>query len=396
MPYPEPDKLILLRESTSTFPIGSVSYPNYLDWREGQRSFTDLALLRRTSVNFAHVGGDSTPERVGAAEVTWNYLAVLQMKPMLGRDFVEDDDVPNGRKVVLIGESVWQKQFGGSPQVLGQQVILDGVPREIIGVYPADVRYPRKAEMLLPLGDLRAQQNVTQRGNHPGFSALGRLKPGVSLEQAGADLNAIAVALEQKYPDTNTTRRVKAQPLLEAAVGDYRHSLNLLLAAVVCVLLIACANVANLQLARAVSRSKELAIRAALGAGRWRLARQLLTESTLLAVAGGVAGVMLAIWSLDGIKALSPANVTRFQETHIDPLALIFTAVVAILAGILVGLWPAFRISRTATLSGVLHEAGSRGGSDGAGRQRARAALVVTQVALAVVLLAAAGLTLKS
>ncbi|MGI8821195.1 MAG: ABC transporter permease [Chthoniobacterales bacterium] len=396
LPYPEPEKLILLRESTSTFPFGSVSYPNYLDWREGQRSFTDIALLRRTNVNFASIGGEAGPERIDAAQVTWNYLAILGMKPKLGRDFLEADDVPKGPKVVLIGEALWQKQFGGARDVLGKQVILDGVPREIVGVYPSDVRYPRKTEMLLPLGDLRAQANVLQRGNHPGFSALARLKPGVTLQQADAELNAIAVALEQKYPDTNTTRRVKAQQLLQAAVGDYRQSLQLLLAAVVCVLLIACANVANLQLARAVSRGKELAIRAALGAGRWRLTRQLLIESTLLGLAGGAAGVILAIWSLDGIKALSPANVTRFQETRIDPLALLFTAGVAIAAGLLVGIWPALRISRTATLSNVLHEAGSRGGSGGAGRQRARAVLVVTQVALAVVLLAAAGLTLKS
>lgn len=396
LPYPDPDKLIMLRESTSTFPFGSVSLPNYLDWREGQRSFTDLALLRRNSVNFASMRGDSTPERMGAAEVSWNYLNVLGLKPKMGRDFAEADDVPNGPKVALISETVWKKHFGGSSSVLGQQVMVDGVAREIIGVVPPELRYPRRAEIFLPLGDIRAQPNVTQRGNHPGFSALGRLKPNVTLQQADADLNAIAVALEKKYPDTNTTRRIKAQQLLEAAVGDYRQSLKLLLGAVLCVLLIACANVANLQLARAVARSKELAIRAALGAGRWRLARQLLTESTLLALGGGAAGVMLAVWSLDAIKRLSPANVTRFQETGIDLVALLFTAGIAIAAGILVGVWPALRISRTATLATVLHEAGTRGGSDGAARHRARAVLVITQVALAVILLAVAGLTLKS
>ncbi len=396
LPYPEPDKLILVREKTATFPIGSVSYPNYLDWREGQRSFTDLALLRRTSVNFALMGGDAAPERMGGAQVTWNFLSVLGMKPKIGRDFAESDDVPNAGKVVLISDSVWRQQFGGRDSVLGTQVMVDGVPREIIGVLPAEVRYPRLAQIFLPLGDLRAEPEVLQRGNHPGFSALGRLKPGVTIAQASADLNAVAIALDQKYPDTNTTRRITTDRMLEAAVGDYRHSLHLLLAAVLCVLLIACANVANLQLARAVARSKELAIRAALGAGRWRLARQLLTESTLLALVGGAAGIMLAVWSLDAIKALSPAGVSRFQEVRIDPLALMFTASIAVVAGILVGVWPALRISGTATLSTVLHDAGTRGGSGGAGRQRARSALVVTQVALAVVLLAAAGLTLKS
>ncbi len=396
LPYPEPEKLIVLREKTSTFPNGSVSYPNYLDWREGQRSFTDLALLRRNNVNFALAGGESVPERIGAAQITWNFLAVLGVQPKLGRDFREADDVPNAAKVALISEALWQRQFGGAGNVLGQQVIVDGVPREVIGVLPANVGYPRLAQIYLPLGDLRQQESVLSRGNHPGFSVLGRLKPRVTMPQAEADLNAIAAALEQKYTDTNTSRRVNMAQLLEVAVGDYRHSLNLLLAAVICVLLIACANVANLQLARAVSRSKELAIRAALGAGRWRLARQLLTESTLLALVGGAAGIMLATWSLDGIKALSPANVARFQETRIDPVALVFTGGIAMAAGILVGVWPALRISRTATLSSVLHESGSRGGSDGAARQRARSVLVITQVALAVILLAAAGLTLKS
>ncbi|MFN2475442.1 MAG: ABC transporter permease [Chthoniobacterales bacterium] len=396
LPYPEHEKLIVLRETTPTFPSGSVSLPNFLDWREGQRSFTDIALLRRSSVNFATIGGESVPERIGAAQVTWNFLAVLGIHPRVGRDFLESDDVPNAAKVALIAENLWQRQFGGSNSVLGKQIMVNGVAREIIGVLPADVRYPRLAQIYLPLDDVRAQENVLARGNHPGFSALGRLKPGITLQQANADLDAIAVGLEHKYPDTNTGRRVEAKPLLEVAVGDYRRSLHLLLGSVACVLLIACANVANLQLARAVSRAKELAIRAALGAGRWRLAAQLLTESTLLAALGGGAGIMLATWSIDAIKTLSPQNVPRFQEINIDPVALMFTAAIAVVAGILVGIWPAFRISGSATHVTVLHEAGSRGGSGGVSRQRARSALVVTQVALAVVLLAGAGLTLKS
>jgi putative ABC transport system permease protein len=396
LPYPEPDNLLLLRERTPTFPSGSVAYPNYLDWREGQRSFTDIALLRRSNVNFASTGGETEPERIPGAQVSWNFMAVLGLKPRLGRDFTEADDVPNAHKVAIVTPEFWQKRFGGAPDILGKQIMVNGVPREIIGVAPPELQYPRLSQIYVPLGDLRKEEGVLARGNHPGFSALARLKPGVTLQQANADLDAIAAVLEQKYPDTNTGRRVDMKQLLEVAIGDYRHSLRLLLAAVGCVLLIACANVANLQLARAVSRSKELAIRAALGASRWRLAGQLLTESTLIALLGGSAGIMLAVWSLDGIRALSPPNVTRFQDTKIDLVALLFTAAVAIISGVLVGVWPALRISRTATLSTVLHEAGSRGGSGGASRQRARSALVVTQVALAVVLLAGAGLTLKS
>jgi putative ABC transport system permease protein len=397
LPYPEPDRLILLRESTSTFPSGSVSYPNYLDWRAGQRTFTDLALIRREALNFAlTAGGDAAPDRVNGARVTYNYLSILGVKPLIGRDLTEADDQPGSAPVVLIGETIWRTRFAKSPTVLGQQVVVDGVPREIIGVLPEWVKFPRLSQIWVPLAELRKEENVVRRGNHPGFSSLGRLKPGVPLKQAKADLDTIAVALEKQYPDTNTTRRVSMELLLEASVGEYRQSLHLLLGAVACVLLIACANVANLQLARALARLKELAVRAALGASRWALARQLLAESTLLAVFGAAAGVMLAVWSLDMIVALSPQNIPRFQETRIDFTALLFTGIVALTAGILAGIWPAWRISNTEELSLVLHESGSRGGSGGAARQRARSALVIAQVALAVVLLATAGLTLKS
>ena len=396
LPYPEPDKLILLREKTATFPSGSVSYPNYLDWRAGQRSFTDLVLMRRDSFNFAIPGGQTPPERINGARVSFNYLGVLEMKPIIGRDLTEADDRPGAAPVVLIGENVWRTRCGASQNILGQQVMIDGVMREVIGVLPASIKTPRLTQIWVPLHELRANQSMLERGNHPGFSALGRLKPGVSLTQANADLDVIAVALEKQYPHTNATRRVGMQGLLDASVGEYRHNLNLLLAAVGCVLLIACANVANLQLARALSRAKELAVRAALGASRWQLARQLLAESVLLAVLGAAAGVVLAVWSLDAIIALCPPNIPRFQETRIDGAALLYTGLVALSAGVLAGIWPAWKISRTEALSVVLHEAGARGGSGGIVRQRARSVLVITQVALAVVLLAGAGLTLKS
>ncbi len=396
LPYPEPDRLVLLREVTNAFPNGSVSYPNFLDWREGQRSFTDLTLARRELYNFSLIGGMTAPERVGGGRVTANYLSVLELKPLLGRDLIEADDVPGAAPVALISERLWKSKFGSSPKVLGQKIMLDGIGREIVGVTPDALRYPRLAEIWIPLADVRKEEGVLSRGNHPGFSAVGRLKPGVSLPQAQADLNAIAAELERRYPDSNAGRRVQMELLLESVVGDYRHSLNLLLGAVVCVLLIACANVANLQLARAMARRKELAVRAALGASRGQLMRQMLTESLLLSVLGGVAGIFLAIWSLDAILALSPSRVTRFQETRIDLAALFFTGGVALCAGILVGLWPAWRVSKSAALSMVLHEAGTRGGSGGLRGQRVRSALVITQVALAVVLLAGAGLTLKS
>lgn len=396
LPYPKPENLILLRERTNTFESGSVSYSNYLDWRAAQHSFTDIGLVRREAFNFATIGGDAQPDRINGARVTFNYLALLEMKPLIGRDLSEADDQPGSTPVVLIGENLWRTRFGKSQKVLGQHVVVDNVQREIVGVLPEAVKFPRLTQMWLPLAELRKDENVLQRGNHPGFSSLGRLKPGVSMQQANADLDTIAAALAKQYPETNTGRRLQMRPLLEASVGDYRNSLNLLLAAVGCVLLIACANVANLQLARAVSRAKELAVRAALGASRWSLARQLLTESTLLACFGAAAGVILAIWSLDAIISLAPRDIPRFQETRIDLTALLFTGTIALAAGILSGVWPAWRISNTEALSGALHESGTRGGSGGAARQRARSALVVIQVALAVVLLASAGLTLKS
>ena len=395
LPYPHSEQLISIRERTPTFPGGSVSYPNFLDWRAAQHSFTDISLFRRESYNVSTPKGGIAPERIGGGRIMFNFLTVLGVAPQLGRDFSEADDVPKGPKVALISDKLWRTRFGASREVLGKQLLIDSVPFEIVGVLPSIVRLPRLAEIYVPLGDERAKPGVLLRDNHPGFGAVGRLKPGVTLEQANADLDTIAAALEKKYPDSNTGRRLTMQRLLDSSVGQYRQSLYMLLGAVVCVLLIACANVANLQLARMLVRGKELAVRSALGASGWRLTRQVLTESAVLAVLGALAGVFLAVWSLDAILALSPAHVARFQETRIDITALVFTIVVAILSGVLVGIWPAWRISKNNSLALALHES-ARGSSDGLAKQRARAGLVITQVALAVVLLAGGGLMLKS
>ena len=396
LPYPDPDKLIVLRERSNTFERGAVGYLNWLDWHAGQRSFTDVALVRREGFNFSLGNGIGAPERVRGLRASSGLVSVLGLKPKIGRDLNLAEDVSGAPNVALIGENLWRRHFGGSPSVLGERALIDGLQREIVGVFPAELQFGRNPDVILPLGELVKEPGMQSRDNHQGFWALGRLEPGVTLTRANGDLDAIAIDLEKKYPDTNTGRRVTMRPLFETTVGDYRASLNLLLAAVGCVLLIACANVANLQFARALARSKEIAVRAALGASRFALARQLLVESTLLAVAGAIAGIFLTIWSLDAILALTPPNVPRFHETKIDMSVLVFTTIAALLAGILVGVWPAWRISRTASLSLALHEVGGRGSSDGAGRQRMRSGLVITQVALAIVLLAGAGLTLKS
>jgi putative ABC transport system permease protein len=328
---------------------------------------------------------------------------VLGVPPELGRDFRESDDVPHCKKVALISDALWKRRFGGSRDVIGRNITLDSVQREIIGVLRPNIKVPRAAQVYIPLEDLRSDKDYVNRGNHPGFSALGRLKPDVTLAQATSDLNNIAAELERRYPDSNTGRRVTALILLDSAVKDYKQGVSLLLAAVGCVLLIACANVANLQLARSLGRERELAVRAALGASRGQLAKQVFIESAILAVFGAIAGVLLALWGLDAIKAISPSgsasfapsDVTRFQEANLDFKVLAFTAAVAIGTALLVGVWPALRVSRTASLSLSLHE-GGRGTSDGVQRQRVRSGLVVAQVALALLLLAGAGLTLKS
>jgi putative ABC transport system permease protein len=396
LPYPDPDKLIVLRERSHIFDNGAVGYMNWLDWHAAQQSFTDIALVRRESFNVSLGAGLGSPERVRGVRASSGFLSVLGLKPKLGRDLSGADDLGGAPNVALISENLWRHDFGTSPSVLGRRVLIDGLQREIIGVFPAQLQFGRNPDVVLPLSEIAKEPEMLKRDYHQGWSGLGRLKPGVTMSQAVSDLDAIAIDLEKKYPESNAGRRVKMRPLFETTVGDYRASLNLLVAAVVCVLLIACANVTNLQFARALARAREIAVRAALGASRWSIARQLLVESTLLAVIGAVAGVLLTVWCIDAIVALTPPNVPRFHETNIDLRVLGFTTLAAVLAGVLVGVWPAWRISHSESISLCLHEAGGRSSSDGLNKQRMRSGLVVMQAALAVVLLAAAGLTLKS
>jgi putative ABC transport system permease protein len=393
LPYPEPAQLVVLQERTPRFAGGAASYPNYLDWRAEQRSFTDLALYRNGSFNLSGGGETAQPERLKGQRVTANFLTVLGIMPQLGRNFTEAEDQPGGLAAVLISDRLWLTWFGRDPGAVGKRIVVDTVPREVIGVLPAAFTF--KGDLLLPLAELRNDPDINARGNHPGFFGLGRLKSGVTLSQARSDLDGIAVNLAKRYPETNTDRRVQSDLLLENLVGSYRASLQLLAGGVGCVLLIGCANVANLLLGRSARRERELAVRAALGASRQRLFRQLLSESVILGILGGALGAILAFWGRDLIVGLIPKDVPRFRDAQIDLLVLGFTLSVSVGAGLLAGIWPALQVARIDALSLALRDGNARGSSDGGRQQQIRSALVIGQVALALMLLTITGLLLK-
>lgn len=395
LPYVESDRLMLIREKQPEFENSSVSYLNYLDVCAEQKSFTDLALIRSEGINLAGVGIGGDPEQLGGGRVSANCLTILGLKPTMGRDFLVADDTPGGAKTAMISTRLWQRRFGGDPAILGRSAQINGAPHEIIGVLPESFGVMRNPDILVTFGEQRSAPGMQNRGNHPGLSILGRLKPGFTPEQALADLNNNMAALEKQYPNSNTGVRSNLQPLLESAVGEYRQSLFILVVAVGCVLLIACANVANLMLARVTARQRELAVRSALGAGRGRLIRQLLAECLVMSVGGAVLGILLATWGRDLIVALSPDNNSRFQDVRVDGVVLAFATGISLLTALIFGLWPAWQAANDNGLSESLNE-GSRGGSGGVRSRRVRSALVVAQVAMALVLLAGAGLMIRS
>jgi putative ABC transport system permease protein len=388
LPYPQPERLARIYEKSPQFDQMSVSYPNFLDWQQQSQSFEQMAIYRYQGFNLT---GPQGPERMQGRLVSANFFSLLGIKMAVGRNILPEEDRLGGNPAVVISYALWQRRFGGDPNLLGKPIALNGKDYEIVGILPANFRFYSQSDLFVPIG---AQDDPVMRSRetHPGLRGIGRLRAGVTLEQARAEMDGIAQALAKQYPESNTGYGVVVASMHEDLVGSIRPALFVLVGAVGFVLLIACANVANLLLARAASRQKEIAIRTALGASRMRVIRQLLTESIMLAMAGGGLGLLLALWGTDALIAAIPDTLPRAEDIGIDNRALAFTLAVSLLTGIIFGLVPALAASKP-DLNESLKEGGRTSAS---GRQRARNLLVVSEIALALVLLIGAGLMIRS
>ncbi|HEX9760361.1 MAG TPA: ABC transporter permease, partial [Candidatus Acidoferrales bacterium] len=388
LPYPESHRLVRLTETIRRNEV-NVSYPNFLDWRARSYALQEVATYNPFfSVTLT---GVERAELLPGAAAESQLFRLLGVQPVLGRIFAEEEERPGGPSAVLISHSLWERQFGRDPNIIGRSIRLEMTPATVIGVLPPEFRLAR-ADIWFPLGPV-LNRNMLDRGNHPGFQAFGRLRPGVTLEQAREEMNAIAAALEQEYPASNKNVGIRVRPLLNSLVGRVQPMLVVLLGTVSFVLLIACANVSNMLLARALGRSREVAVRAALGAGTSRLFRLFLVESLLLGLLGGAGGLLVAWWGVDALLAAQPGVIPRAAEIGIQAPVLLYGLAVTLLCSAIFGTVPAWRAMR-ANLVDALKQ-----GVRGAGRSgstRLRWALVTSQVALSMVLLIGAGLMLRT
>jgi len=387
LPYAAPEQLTMVWEALPGNRENSVAPGNLTAWRERNQVFADLAAYTEDTFNLS---GGGEPEKLEGLAASANLFPLLGVQPLLGRTFSSEEDQPGANRVAVISYGLWQRRFGGSPNAIGSRVMLDGASAEIIGVMSPSFYFPTRQQSIWTPLALTPAQAGTQMAHF--LRVVARIKPSITHQQAQAEMSAIAARLEKEFPQTNITVGANVVPLKDQFVGNLRLALLVLFAAAGFVLLVACTNVANLLLFRAASRQKEIAVRLALGAGRWRLIRQLLTESLMLSLTGGVAGLMLALWGVSTLAAVMPEKLASAKAVTLDLRVLAFTLLVSMLTGIIFGLVPAFQSTRL-NLNAVLKE----GGRDAArGRSGLRSLLVVAEIALALVLLVGAGLMINS